>query len=196
MPARDADATKARILAAAVAEFSAYGFAGGRIERVARQAHTNVRMIYAYFGSKDVLFDTALVSAIQSLAAEVPPTPDDLAAWAGTLFDYHGRKPAAFRISLWAQLERPKAASEPLESFLTKTAQLSSVAAAPLNAVDLLTIIYAVAQAWYLTPVGLLSADGADPSDPRRIAAHRKAIVVAVERLATTTAEHHARRSG
>ena len=88
MPPRDAQATKARILRAAVAEFAEHGHAGGRVERIAREAGTNIRMIYAYFGNKDGLFDAALTSAIQSMAARVPPRPDDLPAWAGELFDY------------------------------------------------------------------------------------------------------------
>ena len=36
--ARDAEATKERILAAATDEFSAHGFAGGRVERIAAKA--------------------------------------------------------------------------------------------------------------------------------------------------------------
>jgi hypothetical protein len=40
-----------------------------------------------------------------------------------------------------------------------------------------------VAQAWYLTPLGLLSADGSDPKDPERVAAHREAVVTAVRRM-------------
>ena len=190
MPARNPEATKARILDAAVGEFAAHGFAGARVERVARRAATNIRMIYAYFGSKDSLFDAALVDSVRSMAAAVPPTTEDLPGWAGRLFDYHGRAPAAMRISLWAQLERPQAASEPMESYLAKTAQVAAAASSPLPAVDLLTIIYAVAQAWYLTPVGLLSADGSDPSNDVRIAAHRAALVTAIRRMVEGQAEH------
>ncbi|OZM78564.1 TetR family transcriptional regulator [Pseudonocardia sp. MH-G8] len=183
MPPRDAQATKARILQAAVAEFAEHGHAGGRVERIAREAGTNIRMIYAYFGNKDGLFDAALTSAIQSMAARVPPRPDDLPAWAGELFDYHQREPAALRINMWAQLERPRAASEPLESYLAKTTAVAGADSAPLTAVDLLVFIYAVSQAWYLTPVGLLRADGGDPQAPERIAAHRYAVITAVTRI-------------
>ena len=56
---RDADATRARILDAAVAEFSARGLAGARIDRIAEAAAANKRMIYVHFGSKDGLFDKA-----------------------------------------------------------------------------------------------------------------------------------------
>lgn len=58
---------------------------------------------------------------------------------------------------------------------------VSGVDSAPLTAVDLLVFIYAIAQAWYLTPTGLLRADG---SDPHRIADHRASIVATVTRFA------------
>ncbi|MFC9083817.1 TetR family transcriptional regulator [Streptomyces sp. NPDC057062] len=183
MSPRDAQATKAQILRAALSEFAEHGNAGGRIERIAKAAGTNVRMIYAYYGSKDKLFEAALAKAITSMAAAVPPRPDDLAAWAGDLFDYHRREPTTLRINMWAQLERPQSASEPMESYLAKTTAVSATESAPLTAVDLLVLIYAVSQAWYLTPVGLLRADGRDPEDPKRVAAHREAVVTAVTRL-------------
>ncbi|WP_432746811.1 TetR family transcriptional regulator [Streptomyces sp. JH002] len=183
MPPRDAETTKARILGAALSEFAGHGHAGGRIERIAKAAGTNVRMIYAYYGSKDQLFDAALTKAITSMAAAVPPRPDDLAAWAGDLFDYHRREPATLRITMWAQLERPQSASEPMDSYLAKTTAVSAAESAPLTAVDLLVLIYAVAQAWYLSPVGLLRSDGRDPEDPARVAAHREAVVTAVTRM-------------
>lgn len=183
MPPRDAQSTKARILRTAIAEFAEHGYSGGRVERIARDAESNVRMIYAYFGNKDGLFDAALTSAIQSMASTVPPRPEDLPAWAGELFDYHQREPAALRINMWAQLERPQAASEPMESYLTKATAVSGTDSTPLTAVDLLVFIYAVSQAWYLTPVGLLRADGSDPDDPARIQAHRHAVVTAVTRI-------------
>lgn len=181
MPPRDASATRARILDSAIAEFAARGLAGGRVDRIAREADTNVRMIYAYYGGKDGLFDAALASALGDLASAVPPRADDLPGWAGDLFDHHLADPSALRLSLWAQLERPAATAEPRASYLAKTATVDG--ASPLAAVDLLVIVYAIAQAWMLSPVGLLAADGSDPDDPARIAAHRRAAVAAVERI-------------
>lgn len=81
MGQRDAEATRARILAAAVIEFAAHGHSGGRIDRIAKEAESNVRMIYAYFGNKSGLFDAALSDAIRRMAEEVPPRPTELPAW-------------------------------------------------------------------------------------------------------------------
>ena len=171
MAQRDAEATRARILSAAVTEFAAYGYAGGRIDRIAKDARSNVRMIYAYFGNKSSLFDAALFDAIVRMADEVPPRPSDLPAWVGELFDFHQRRPEVLRICLWAQLERPEAASEPLETYLAKVDAVQQHASPVIGAVDLLVIIYAVAQAWELAPTGLLAAAGSVGSNTRRAAA-------------------------
>lgn len=58
--ARDAQRTRRRILEAATAEFARYGLGGARIDRIARRAGANKRMLYYYFGDKDGLFLAAL----------------------------------------------------------------------------------------------------------------------------------------
>ncbi len=64
---RDADATRARILKAAGAEFARHGFAGARGERIAQRARSSERMLYYYFGSKDGLFRAVLEQAYAQL---------------------------------------------------------------------------------------------------------------------------------
>jgi AcrR family transcriptional regulator len=61
--ARDAEATKARILAAAKREFAKNGLGGARVDVIAEKASANKRMIYHYFESKEVLFQTILENA-------------------------------------------------------------------------------------------------------------------------------------
>jgi len=53
---RDADRTQQQILRAAMAEFSASGLGGARIDSIAERAGVNKRLIYYYFGGKDELF--------------------------------------------------------------------------------------------------------------------------------------------
>ena len=60
---RDADATKARILEAAKAEFARLGLGGARVDEIADKARANKRMIYHYFGSKEDLFTAVLEEA-------------------------------------------------------------------------------------------------------------------------------------
>src|SRR4051812_47802938 len=57
---RDAEATEARILAAATKEFARKGISGARIDAIASRARTNKRMLYYYFGSKAELFREVL----------------------------------------------------------------------------------------------------------------------------------------
>lgn len=55
-PVRDAERTKATILAAAVREFARHGLGGTRVDRIASLAGSNKRMLYYYFSSKEKLF--------------------------------------------------------------------------------------------------------------------------------------------
>lgn len=180
--ARDAEATKERLLAAATAEFAAHGFAGGRVDRIAAQAQSNVRMIYAYYGGKSGLFDATVAEALRRMAENVPPRPEDLPGWAGDVFDHHQRFPEVLRLSMWAQLERPEATAEPRDVYRDKALAVVTAAAQPLSAVDVLVFIYAIAQAWQLSPVGLTGA-GKDPDAGKELAARRRAVVTAVERM-------------
>lgn len=184
--ARDASATRARILDAAVAEFSASGLAGARIDRIAETAAANKRLIYVHFGNKDGLFDAALDAVLSAMVAAVPLTEDDLPGYAARMFDYLLVRPEAARISSWRKLERPGAGPDDGALFAGKVA---GMAAGPqgsgsgFDPVDLVVFVTSLGSAWFNVPDGLLGADGRDPRDPERIAAHRAAIVEAVRRL-------------
>jgi AcrR family transcriptional regulator len=57
---RDPERTRRSILSSATAEFARYGLGGARVERIAKRARANKRMLYYYFGDKDRLFLAAL----------------------------------------------------------------------------------------------------------------------------------------
>ena len=61
--ARDPDATRARILAAAKVEFARKGLGGARVDDIALRAKANKRMLYHYFGNKEELFRLAIEGA-------------------------------------------------------------------------------------------------------------------------------------
>lgn len=67
---RNPTETRNRILMAAVDEFSAHGFSGGRIERIATAAPANTRMIYHYFGDKAGLYVAVLEHVLGDLRRE------------------------------------------------------------------------------------------------------------------------------
>jgi len=57
---RDAERTRAAVLAAAVEEFARFGLGGARVDRIAARAGANKRMLYYYFRDKENLFLAAL----------------------------------------------------------------------------------------------------------------------------------------
>lgn len=66
---RDPARTRARILKAAVAEFSAKGYSGARTVQIASRAKSNIRMLYHYFGGKDALYVCVLEEVLSRLRA-------------------------------------------------------------------------------------------------------------------------------
>jgi len=66
---RPARASPDRILAAAALEFAARGFAGARVDRIARRARVNKAMLYYHFKSKDRLY-RELLRTVFTRAAE------------------------------------------------------------------------------------------------------------------------------
>src|SRR6202166_5291779 len=78
-PARDLNRTREKILAAALAEFSAKGFAGARVDAIARRARVNKRMLYYCFGAKQDLYREILRRKIAERAEWLESTPDDFA---------------------------------------------------------------------------------------------------------------------
>ena len=78
---RDPVRTRERILRAARREFVAKGFAGARVDAIARSAAVNKRMLYHYFGDKEALYRAVLREGIATnldLVAAAPADPDDL----------------------------------------------------------------------------------------------------------------------
>lgn len=59
---RDAARTRKKIMEAAREEFAARGFAGARIESIARRAGLSKQLLYHYFASKEALFEETLQS--------------------------------------------------------------------------------------------------------------------------------------
>ncbi|WP_305987078.1 TetR/AcrR family transcriptional regulator [Roseibium sp. MMSF_3544] len=97
---RDADATKARILAAAKKEFAKNGLGGARVDEIAERAKANKRMIYHYFGGKEDLFQTVLEegyldirTAEQKLDLEHLPAREALETLVRFTWEYYLKNP-------------------------------------------------------------------------------------------------------
>lgn len=60
---RSAELTRQHIFDAALTEFSQVGFGGARMDRIAKRAKCNIRMLYQHFGNKEQLYRSVLEGA-------------------------------------------------------------------------------------------------------------------------------------
>jgi AcrR family transcriptional regulator len=112
---RDADATKARILAAAKAEFARLGLGGARVDEIAEKASANKRMIYHYFGNKEDLFVAVLEDAYldirtaeQELQLDDLPPDEAIETLVKFTWDYYLAHPEFIRLVNSANLHEGK----------------------------------------------------------------------------------------
>jgi TetR/AcrR family transcriptional regulator len=102
---RNPERTRERILAAALREFAAKGFAGARVDVIARCAAINKRMLYHYFGGKEGLFRAVLrkkISERQAWAEASSGDPTDtLPFW----FEAACKDPGWIRLLEWEALQ-------------------------------------------------------------------------------------------
>jgi TetR/AcrR family transcriptional regulator len=119
---RDPARTRERILRAARREFVAKGFAGARVDAIARAASANKRMLYYYFGDKDALYRAILREGIATnldLVAAAPPDPADLLPF---LFARALKRTESIRMLQWEALgtgaRRPIAEEERRKAWI------------------------------------------------------------------------------
>src|SRR5215469_15724895 len=74
---RNPQQSQQRILDAALKEFAQKGFAGARVDTIARRARINKRMLYHYFGDKEGLWREVLRCKIAERQAFGEATPGD-----------------------------------------------------------------------------------------------------------------------
>jgi AcrR family transcriptional regulator len=101
---RDPQRARERILAAALAEFSAHGFAGGRVDRIARRARINKRMLYHYFGDKEELFRAILQRKLAERAEWLAKAPEDPVEALCYWFELASRDADWIRLLQWEAL--------------------------------------------------------------------------------------------
>jgi TetR/AcrR family transcriptional regulator len=101
---RHPERTRERILASALREFSDKGFAGARVDRIARRARINKRMLYHYFGNKAHLFREILARKVRERSAWAVTAPDDAAESLAFWFDTACRDRDWVRLMEWEAL--------------------------------------------------------------------------------------------
>ncbi|MGW1728340.1 TetR/AcrR family transcriptional regulator [Streptomyces sp. NPDC002306] len=188
--ARDSAATRARLLDAATAEFAAHGLAGARVDRIAEAAHANKQRIYAYFGSKEQLFDAVIEQVLAVGTQTVPFDAENLPDVAGQIFDDLVAHPHLMRLLFWKLLERPGATAQEAAAHTAKTKAVAAAQAQghldpELGPQDLVAFVLALTQAWFGAGGGMSPAGDSAPWPAQRLARHRAAVVHAVRQITT-----------
>lgn len=102
------EATRERILRAAVEELLAYGAAGARVNRIAKSAQASKERLYAYFPNKEALYAAAVTEVVSDVTSDADLTADDLPGYAGRLFDVFVLHPEYARINDWLDEQQGK----------------------------------------------------------------------------------------
>ncbi len=138
---RDPVRTRERILRAARREFVAKGFAGARVDAIARAAAVNKRMLYHYFGDKEGLYRATLHENIATnldLVAAAPPDPADLLPF---LFERTAKRVDSLRLLQWEALgagdRKPIAEEERRKAWIEGTERIRDAQRAGLLHRDL-----------------------------------------------------------
>lgn len=177
--AYDSAATRSRLLQSAYAEFVERGLAGSRVERIAAEAAANKQAIYAYFGSKELLFDAVIATRLGVLADAVPFAPQDLPGYASALFDHLVADQGLVRLTQWKALERPEASAAEVESHRAKAAAIAADRdVSEERGMDILMATLALVQAWPTTPDDIKNVG--HRASIARLQRHRSAIIRAV----------------
>lgn len=102
---RDAARTRAKIMQAARDEFAAHGFAGARIEAIARRAGLSKQLLYHYFPSKEALFEEILDHKFRHHRAP-PPEGEGPSKLFRQRFGSAATDPTWVRFMTWEAAER------------------------------------------------------------------------------------------
>ena len=102
---RNPERTQERIFKAAFKEFAGKGFAGARVDGIARRAGINKRMLYHYFGDKEALFREVLRRKLAQRLAWGAATPDDPAESLPYWFDLACKDMDWIRLLEWEALQ-------------------------------------------------------------------------------------------
>ena len=191
----DTERTKQLLLDAGVAEFSARGLAGARVDRIASSAGVNKERIYQYFGNKEQFFGEVLTRELGIAIDAVPITGTGIDAvidYAGRVFDYQCAHPELARLTFWEGLELGAPVAEELRRARTASKVDLILAALPHlsreQAEELLLTILTLADGSQALPnLNALYTGGSLHADPGRLARRRATITTVVQAWGQST---------
>lgn len=181
--ARDPDAKKQRLLDAALEEFAERGIGGARIDRIAKSAGISAGLVYSHYAGKEQLFEAVYDRIVDAVAKTAPITPDDLADYAGKLYDAAHANPTVMRFIHWYTLERgddknvPASVTEAMKDKVAaiEDAQHRGTITDRFSASQLLALVLSIANMWQI--------EGDGTRNLVAIAQHRDTIITAVRHL-------------
>jgi AcrR family transcriptional regulator len=179
--------TRRRVLDAATIEFAAHGIAGARVDRIAAAADVNKAQMYAYYKSKDGLFDAVFTEHLDQILDAIPVTATDLPAYAASIYDIHLERPDFVRLAAWARLERTPtgdliadSARHEVKVAAITEAQHQGLVTAAFAPADVLAMVVAIAMTWSPISITYAGSQDEDPAEHER----RRAMVREVTRRA------------
>jgi AcrR family transcriptional regulator len=183
-------ATRERILAAAKHEFTEYGLAGARLNRIASTARASKERLYSYFASKEQLFEAVVAQWIEDAPYRVPLTAEDVPGYVEGLFDNFVSDPRGARLQRWIELEASEGLSEDhllRRLFRAKLAELrrgqqEGLIDATWHPMDLLAMLTEIAQSMAAGTSGIGRIVG-EPRAQDTLAERRAAAAEAARRL-------------
>ena len=187
----DTERTKQLLLDAATEEFSSFGLAGARIDRIAASAGVNKERIYQYFGKKSEFFGIVLERQLAAVMEVVQITGSGVEAitrYAGDVFDYQVEHPQLARLTFWEGLECDRPTAEEKRRAASDSKVVLVRAALPTiseaDARDLQLTILTLADGWQVLHTLDRLYTGTLARNAARNASRRRAVVTAIESLA------------
>jgi AcrR family transcriptional regulator len=111
------ESTKERIRDVAIREFSTEGFAGARVDRIAKAAGVNIRMIYYFFGSKEALLKDVMSDNARRRSAAMPKVYESAGDLLTAYFEGFCEWPHAARLLVWEALQTPAESADLLANY-------------------------------------------------------------------------------
>jgi TetR/AcrR family transcriptional regulator len=174
---RDLDRTREKILAAAATEFAAKGFAGARVDAIARHARVNKQMLYYCFGAKRELYREILRRKFAERTAFLDSMPATIEEALLHIFDKSTDDIDFVRMLEWEALDSSSAAktvaAEERRTLFAKAmekfgaAQRAGAIAADVDVRHLFISFIACAVFPLAFPQMMRLMTGLEPTDPQ-----------------------------
>jgi AcrR family transcriptional regulator len=194
---RDPERTRKLILDAAVAEFSAHGFAGARISAIASRAGVNQQLISYYFDGKEGLYK-AISENWQKHSADLVMRGTDLSGQVHHYVMEAVNNPAHVRLLAWGGLEYEGPESDPdhapraerMQGTTDEIRELQEEGRLPaeLDPAVLTIILMAAAMAPTTLPHVIEGVCGVDPRSPEFISHYADQLAILTKHLGLDSA--------